>query len=375
MQARTEADMTAALVAHPVWRRASAGLREELIRRLVTAKNHFQSFDSDHAFEIVVGMTHLFDVLHQNILPIDGNRETSTPDKLWLIAETFRKLGSNGIRETLPQAGTLDAGTTDFALTNCLMCLEAAVCIDHYRVDALEQMAWALALRARPSDADAARRVVGEAARLIPALATTAFHTVGHFDEVQRQDTATLREGLRIIQGEMAKLEVQEEGDSLDDDSDDDLDDDDVFDDDDFDDIEDYEDAEAPSRPQLPEVEAALRELANAANGFDAVAFGLVADRVRTTILTRPEQFAEVIQSGTPVRRWVWGAISNAAGDLVESGEFHVYRGVLNPMGPGEGLVRIFDAAADEMVRLRAAEPEFVRRQKANLRKNIKDIG
>jgi hypothetical protein len=208
MQAHTEEQMIAAFAAHPVWRRVSADLREELARRLSTADAHFKSFSADHAFEIVVGMTHLFDVLHQNILPIDGDREMNTPDKLWLIAETFRKLGSNGIQQVVAQAGRLDAKATDFALTNCSMCLEAAVCVDHYRIDALQLMAWALALRSREPDAENASRVLAEAKRLIPVLATTSFHAVGSFDQVQREDAAALREGLRLVQDELTKLGI-----------------------------------------------------------------------------------------------------------------------------------------------------------------------
>lgn len=123
------------------------------------------------------------------------------------------------------------------------------------------------------------------------------------------------------------------------------------------------------------ETAEAITVLEEIGAGFDAAAFGHVSVRVRALILTDPEEFGKMIRRGTPVRRWVWGAISNAAGDLVESGEFHIYRGVLNPIGPGDGLVRIFDAAADEMVRLNAAEPEFIAKQKASLRKNIKDVG
>lgn len=138
---------------------------------------------------------------------------------------------------------------------------------------------------------------------------------------------------------------------------------------------DDFAEAEESGDPIPPEVAAAMRELEEAARGFDPVAFHLVSERVQATILAHPHEFAEIIRNGTAVRRWVWGAISNAAGDLAASGEFHLYRGVLNPMGPGEGLVRIFDSAADEMVRLKAAAPEFVVSQKANLRKHIRDVG
>lgn len=128
-------------------------------------------------------------------------------------------------------------------------------------------------------------------------------------------------------------------------------------------------------RNQPSEVAEALATLKEIGTGFDPCVFDLVADRVQALILSNPTEFGAMIRRGNPVRRWVWGAISNAAGDLVESGEFHVYRGVLDPTGPGDGLLRIFDAAADEMCRLGTADADFVARQKAALRRNIADVG
>jgi hypothetical protein len=126
---------------------------------------------------------------------------------------------------------------------------------------------------------------------------------------------------------------------------------------------------------QPTEVEDALDVLVEIAPNFDPRAFELVNKRVRASILAQPEAFSRVIRRGSPVRSWVWGAISNAAGDLLESGDFHAYRGVLDPTGPGEGLLRIFDSAADELCRLQAADAQFITRQKAALRENIATVG
>lgn len=133
--------------------------------------------------------------------------------------------------------------------------------------------------------------------------------------------------------------------------------------------------AQRAANGNIPEVTAALNILDAIGGQFDAQAFGLVAGRVRDLVQCNPGEFSRMIQRGTPVERWVWGAVSNAAGDLVESGEFHIYRGTLNPMGPGEGLVRIFDAAADKLVEFGAADAKFVAEQKAGLRRNIRDVG
>lgn len=75
------------------------------------------------------------------------------------------------------------------------------------------------------------------------------------------------------------------------------------------------------------------------------------------------------------LRAWVYRNITNVAGDLVESGNYHIYRGVLNPMGPGEELVEIFDMAVDKLVEMRVLDTERAKKEKSTLRENIKGVG
>jgi hypothetical protein len=86
-----ERDIATALATHPIWERVSIDLRVELSNRLASAKDHFTSFDADHAFELVAPMTDMCDVLHQNILPVDRDASHCLADKCWIISETFRK--------------------------------------------------------------------------------------------------------------------------------------------------------------------------------------------------------------------------------------------------------------------------------------------
>ena len=67
--------------------------------------------------------------------------------------------------------------------------------------------------------------------------------------------------------------------------------------------------------------------------------------------------------------------IANTSGDMVESGQYHIYRGVLNPMGPGEDLLNIFDSAMDELVKLGDIDEKNAQVQKEALRKNIQGVG
>ena len=107
----------------------------------------------------------------------------------------------------------------------------------------------------------------------------------------------------------------------------------------------------------------------------DSDAFQIVRNEIEKMILTRPDWFARMIQEGTSPREWVWAAVGNTAGDLVESGEYHTYRGFLNALGPGEYLLQLFDTALDELPRMDAMQPDYATEQKAALRKNIRDVG
>lgn len=124
-----------------------------------------------------------------------------------------------------------------------------------------------------------------------------------------------------------------------------------------------------------PEVLDAQMRLAEIGKQFDETAFRLVSERVNSVIMLDASQFAEMIKRGKSLEHWLWGAVANSAGDLVESGQFHFNRGVLYPLGPGEELVRIFDAASDKLGILGVAKPEYIQRQKEALRKNIATMG
>jgi hypothetical protein len=75
------------------------------------------------------------------------------------------------------------------------------------------------------------------------------------------------------------------------------------------------------------------------------------------------------------VREYMVSALARGAAAYAESGQYHVCRGTLNPTGPGEGFVRIFDAMVDEETRMGLHTPEGAERMKASLRESIKTVG
>jgi hypothetical protein len=104
-------------------------------------------------------------------------------------------------------------------------------------------------------------------------------------------------------------------------------------------------------------------------------AFQLVRKPIEDFIFQHSDSFVRVIQKGTSPRKWVWSAISNEAGDLVESGQYHMYRGILRPMGPGPDLLRLYDIALDELVQLGDIEPQYAEQEKSAIRSNIARAG
>ncbi len=202
--ARTRSEIGSFFARHPVWQHVSADLREELSGRLASASDHFKSFDADHALEVVAMMTELFDVLRQNIQPIDRKRDRTTADKLWLISETFRKLGSKGLREVIQAGEAIDDQTAVHALTSSTLCLEAAVCVDHYKIDAMPLMALAWVYRSK--DFAKAEQVLAEAEKWVPILPDQEFHSIGGFDQAQMNDTAAMQEGITRVREDIDRI-------------------------------------------------------------------------------------------------------------------------------------------------------------------------
>ncbi len=123
------------------------------------------------------------------------------------------------------------------------------------------------------------------------------------------------------------------------------------------------------------EVKEALGILEEASQKFGTGGFDLETAHIEKSILSHTEQFMDVVRKGRSVRKYVYSMITNTSGDMVESGQYHIYRGVLNPMGPGEDLLNIFDLAMDELVRLGDTDDENAKKEKEAIRENIKKVG
>lgn len=108
---------------------------------------------------------------------------------------------------------------------------------------------------------------------------------------------------------------------------------------------------------------------------FNNPSFKIVRERIEKSALKSSKGLDNVMNSDINLESWVAGHIANISGDLVESGQYHMYRGVLNPMGPGENLLRLFDQCTDFNLEQGIIKKEFAEEQKKQVRLNMRGVG
>jgi len=123
------------------------------------------------------------------------------------------------------------------------------------------------------------------------------------------------------------------------------------------------------------EIKEALGILEEAECEFSSKDFNLIKGHIKKILHSHPDKFVEMIKQGETPRQWVYSTISNIAGDLVESGNYHIYRGVINPAGIGNELLKIYNKAIDKLVEIKVLDNERAKKEKAALQENIKSVG
>ena len=102
-----------------------------------------------------------------------------------------------------------------------------------------------------------------------------------------------------------------------------------------------------------------------------------LADMLRKIIDDDPKKVERYIEdnkaNGITPEVWVYGCFNNFSGDILESGQCHVYRGSLSQ--EGAGMLKVFDDTADCLVELQSIDPSFRDQQKSEIRRSIASIG
>ncbi len=70
---------------------------------------------------------------------------------------------------------------------------------------------------------------------------------------------------------------------------------------------------------------------------------------------------------------WIYSKTSNISGDMVESGEYHIYQNALNDTG--QKLLKLFDDSTDKLCEQGDIKKDYADSQKKNIREYIKGIG
>ena len=102
---------------------------------------------------------------------------------------------------------------------------------------------------------------------------------------------------------------------------------------------------------------------------------GIVAPELEALINRDSKEISKTIRefkqmNGNP-RIWVLSHLGNIAGDLLQSGKYELYPGVLNPLGPALSLLELYCWSYDELARLGAADADFAESQRVGLLQNI----
>ena len=124
------------------------------------------------------------------------------------------------------------------------------------------------------------------------------------------------------------------------------------------------------------ELRLVLGLLDEAEHKFNYPAFKIVRDDVEKLLAEVADDIAGLIRNGdmTP-RQCLYSSIATISENHVSSGQYHLHRGVLNPMGMGDDLLKIFDGASDELKIMGFVDEKETKERKDDVREQIKHVG
>lgn len=106
-------------------------------------------------------------------------------------------------------------------------------------------------------------------------------------------------------------------------------------------------------------------------SGFDHI-----KTEVEKILLAQPKKsYKQAVEKNVSPHEIVYTTIAKVAAYHVGSGNYHIYRGVLNTMGPGEDLLKLFDLAIDELVKMDAIDSKQAKQHKKDVREEIEMMG
>jgi hypothetical protein len=104
-----------------------------------------------------------------------------------------------------------------------------------------------------------------------------------------------------------------------------------------------------------------------------SAAFIQVSEIVKKNVLKNKGDVVRSVQSGTPATVVALCEIANVSGDLVESGSFHIYRGILGLYG--QTVLDLYISAMKRLVDVGAMSQDVHEKEIAFLKANIQSVG
>ena len=121
------------------------------------------------------------------------------------------------------------------------------------------------------------------------------------------------------------------------------------------------------------EVKVTLNILDELSLELHSEAFRMIRSRIEEGILRDYKNVISQVKDGASARQLIYSSIANIAGDYVESGHYHVYRGVLS--SEGIHFLELFDMSVDWLLKEGAISKKEAKEQKAGIKKNIECVG
>ncbi len=123
------------------------------------------------------------------------------------------------------------------------------------------------------------------------------------------------------------------------------------------------------------EVRAVIDALDEARLRLDSSAYRTVRSIAEDLIWGNAKEVIKATHEGISPHQHAYSLIANVAGDLLETGRYHIHSGWLNPLDIGSDLLRLFDIAIDEMVSVGAIDEDSGRAHKSALLDRIAEVG
>lgn len=123
------------------------------------------------------------------------------------------------------------------------------------------------------------------------------------------------------------------------------------------------------------EVRITFNVLNELSQEFESEAFKEIRKQIEKGILSDYINIISQVEDKKSARQLIYFSIVNVAGEYLESGHYHIHRGVLNPLGLGNDLLSLFDMTIDRLLEDGAISEKEMKEQKRGIRKNIKRVG